>query len=366
MPTKSNFNTLKEKFTELYNHKYDYSKSNYINNRTKICIICPIHGDFYSTTYNHLRGTECPSCKPNLNMDNNSFINKSKKIHGNKYDYSLIDYKNNKTKVKIICIKHNHIFQQRPNDHLLGQGCILCKKDKLSSLKKYTKKIFLNKSKEIHGDKYDYSLVKYNGIDNKVNLICPEHGEFKQSPKNHMNGQGCTKCKNNKRLLNHDFINKSKLLHSNKYDYSLVEYKNNKTNIKIICPEHGEFKQKPIIHITGSGCPKCNQSKGEKMIMKFLNKSKILYVYQKKFENCKFKNVLKFDFYLPEYNTCIEYDGQQHFKINKFFGGEKEFKKTKIRDEIKNNFCEKNNISILRIPFDEFNNIDNILETNLK
>ena len=199
MPNKLNFNHLKNKFSKIFNNKYDYTKSIYVNNRTKICIICPIHGYFHITPYNHLRGSECPSCKSNLNMDNKSFINKAKKIHSSLYDYSLVVYKNNKTKVKIKCNKHNNIFEQRPNDHLLGQGCPLCKKEKLSILNKFTNDIFIKKSKEIHNDIYDYSLVKYSGINNKVEIICKEHGIFNQLPKNHLLGQGCPKCKNKKK-----------------------------------------------------------------------------------------------------------------------------------------------------------------------
>ena len=297
------------------------------------------------------------------------FIETSNKKHHNKYDYSLVEYKNNKTKVIISCPKHG-IFKQRPNEHMSGQGCPGCKKDKLSELRKFTNSNFLNFAKNIHGEKYDYSLVKYNGTDIKVKIICDKHGVFEQRPHNHLKGQGCPICNienlaNDKRLLVNDVINISSDIHNNKYDYSLVDYKNNKTKIKIICPIHGEFKQSPIIHMIGSGCPKCNTSKGEKNIIKYLTKNKINYIHQKTFDGCKYKNKLHFDFYLPEFNLAIEFDGEQHFNPIDFFGGIKEFEKLNIKDSIKNNFCIKNDIYLLRVPYYKIDDIELILNNKL-
>ena len=155
---------------------------------------------------------------------------------------------------------------------------------------------------------------------------------FEQRPHNHLKGQGCPVCNiedlaNTKRLSTKEVIKLSSKIHDNKYDYSLLIYKNNKTKIKIICPIHGEFLQSPIIHMIGSGCPKCNTSKGESKIVKYLNDNQIDYLHQKTFDECKYKNKLRFDFYLPKYNLAIEYDGEQHFNCNEFFGGIEEFEK---------------------------------------
>jgi len=298
------------------------------------------------------------------------FIKKSNIIHKNKYDYSLVNYINNKTKVDIICNEHG-IFKQRPNEHMLGQGCPKCKGDKLSELRKITNTDFIIKAENIHGKKYNYVFCKYKGTDIKINIFCYKHGIFEQTPHKHLKGQGCPICNienlaNNKRLSIDKLIKISSFVHNNKYDYSLVNYKNNKTKIKIICPVHGEFKQNPSIHMAGSGCPKCKQSNGEKVIINYLNENKIKYFYQKTFEECKYKNKLKFDFYLPELNTIIEFDGQQHFKPNNFFGGIDEFKKLNIKDSIKNNFCIKNGIYLLRIPYYNIDSIELILNNKLK
>jgi len=285
-----------------YKDKYDYSLVEYKNNRTNVKIICKKHNFIYEVKpINHLNNSECPLCNTKQNMNNDIFILKSKKIHNNKYDYDLVDYKNNKTKIKIICLKHG-IFEQRPNDHLNGQGCPECKKIKLSNLKKMTKETFVMKSNLIHENIYDYSLSEYNGYDIKIKIKCKKHGYFYQTPHRHLNGQGC---------------------------------------------------------------PSCKMSYGEKKIENYLKKFKIDYIYQHKFIDCLSpkKNYLFFDFYLPKYNVCIEYDGEQHYKMMEIFGGEKRFHLQKEYDEIKNKYCTKNHIKLIRISYKD--NVLNKLNTFL-
>jgi hypothetical protein len=160
------------------------------------------------------------------------------------------------------------------------------------------------------------------------------------------------------------FIDKSNLIHNGKYDYSNGEYINMYTKIIIKCPFHGFFKQRPMDHINSKqGCPICSESKGEKEIMKYLKIHNIEYVSQKTFEGCKNKKLLHFDFYLSEYNICIEYDGEQHFRSCEIFGGEEKFKKLKFLDNIKNEFCEKNKILLLRIKYTD--NIEDVLDKKL-
>jgi len=156
-----------------------------------------------------------------------------------------------------------------------------------------------------------------------------------------------------KKLTTKEIVERAKNIHSNKYDYSLVNYKNNETKIKIICKEHGEFEQTPNSHLNRSGCPICNESKGEREIKNLLNNNNILFETQKKFGKCKYKRILPFDFYLPKDNLCIEFDGEQHFKPIKHWGGQKDFKYRKKLDNIKNNFCKDNNIKLIRIKYNE-------------
>ena len=166
-----------------------------------------------------------------------------------------------------------------------------------------------------------------------------------------------------KRKTLNQFIGDANLIHNNTYDYSLVEYINSKTKIKIICPKHGIFEQTPNSHLSNQGCPTCNESRGEKKIRTFLNENKINFHQEKMFDDCKNIKCLRFDFYLPNKNILIEFDGIQHFKPKKHFGDEIGFKTIKFNDEIKNDYAKNKNIKLIRINYWE--NIEKILFNKL-
>jgi len=285
------------------------------------------------------------------------FIQKAKLIHGNKYDYSKVDYINNYTKVCIICSEHGE-FWQKPTMHIFRQN----KCPKCSNNCKLTIENFIQKAKLIHGNKYDYSKIEYiSNNTTKINIICPIHKIFTQKILVHLRGHGCPKCKKLYSPTTNEFIQNAKLIHNNKYDYSKVNYINNKTKVCIICPEHGEFWQKPNNHLTDQGCFKCKNSKGEKIIHEWLKDNNILFETQKIFKNCKHLRSLPFDFYISSLNTCIEYDGLQHFKSIKCWGGIKALQKIQLHDNIKNQYCKINNIYLIRIHYTNIKNIKNLL-----
>jgi hypothetical protein len=246
-------------------------------------------------------------------------------------------------------------------------------------MRRLTTEEFIKKSKEIHGEKYDYSKTIY-GKGNKENvvIICSVHGEFYQKPIYHLCGEGCSSCgiersKNLQKNGVKDFIKNSIKIHGNLYDYSKINYVNAHTKISILCRKHGEFQQKPNNHLNGRGCPKCNLSKAELKIIKFLEINNIEYASQKKFNNCvnpKTNRPLKFDFYIPSKNLLIEYDGSQHFKIGCCLGGyvndTKDLKTVQYRDKLKTQYARQNDIKLLRIKFTRFNQIDKILKSVLK
>ena len=218
---------------EIHGYVYDYSKVDYLNNYTKVCIICPIHGKFLQSPAVHLRGCGCPDC--NMRRSNTeNFIKKAKEMHCNKYDYSKVEYVNARTKVRIICPIHGE-FEQTPVNHLMGSGCPRCGKTALSNTNE-----FIRKAKIVHGDKYDYSKVNYTDSQTKVCIICPKHGEFLQTPASHLSGHGCSKCAfeiNTKRQSNNTkrIIKNTKKVHTDKY-------KNISSITKMsICLEHREF-----------------------------------------------------------------------------------------------------------------------------
>lgn len=340
---------------KIHGDKYDYTLVYYINCKTKIKIICPIHGVFEQIPINHLRGAICKKCSTEITskkrlLSDNEFIKKSKKIHNDKYDYSLINYKGYHKKVKIICTIHGE-FEQTPSHHLRGGGCPKCKFDKLSSLYSRDQNEFINLSKKIHNNKYDYSLVNYKNDITKIKIICPIHGEFKQTPNKHLMGRGCQKCGGTSLKTTEEFIKDCKKIHNNKYDYSLVNYINGSTRVKIICSKHGIFNKKPTKHLGGQGCPKCKESNGESKIRRLLEEKGINYNFQKAFEDCVYDKPLKFDFYIPKKNIAIEFDGIQHFEPIEFFGGKKRFKVQQEVDKIKTNYCKDNNIKLIRISY---------------
>jgi very-short-patch-repair endonuclease len=276
------------------------------------------------------------------------FINKLKDIHNNLYEYDIkvgqkIKY------IDIICKIHGK-FTQKLCHHIKGSGCPEC-----SSNKKYTKESIIKKANIVHNNKYKYIISDIKNAHSEIIIICPIHGEFKQTISNHINQKnGCPICKKENRFLSkEEFIKKANIVHNFKYNYDNVIYIDNKTYVNINCPIHGMFNQKPSKHLLGQGCPHCNKSKGEIFIRNYLIENNIKFEEQKMFNKCKNIRKLKFDFYLPELNICIEYDGKQHYEISDYFGGFDKLEKQIIRDKIKTKYCLDNIIKLIRIRYDE-------------
>lgn len=328
------FEQFVEEANTVHNNKYDYSRSEYFNTKIKIFIICPKHGEFWQTPNSHLMGHGCPRCynekiSERITKTTEKFIKDAKKKHGNKYDYSRVEYVDYKTKVCIICPIHGE-FWQKAADHLI-RGCRSCSC-------RYTTQEFIKKTREIHDNKYDYSKVEYKKAHEKVCIICPIHGEFWQKAYLHLQGYGCDVCGGSKKLTTQEFIEKANLVHNNKYDYSKVKYINNRVKVEIICKKHGEFWQTPSDHLQNCGCPACNKSYGEKLISFLLEKNGLEFETQKTFDDCRNINPLPFDFYLPYYNLLIEYDGIQHYDKNSYFWEETLEKRDEIKNKFcKNN-----------------------------
>lgn len=298
MTKKKTIEQFIEEANIVHNFKYDYSKAEYINNRTNLIITCPIHGDFKQSPTNHLNGSGCPIC----GLKNRNTISPFK---GQK----LLTY-------------------NRPT--------------------KLTTEDFINKAKEVHGDKYDYSKVEYINSKIDVDIICKKHGLFHQKPYKHLQGQGCRLCAIEKDSLNklkttEEFIYEANKIHNNKYDYSKAIYNGNRTKLTIICPIHGEFEQCPNNHLEGKGCPYCNESHLERIVRNFLIENKIDFETQKKFE---WLGLMSFDFYLPKHNMVIECQGKQHFGLGGW-NSEYDFEETYDRDIRKFKKAIENNVKLL-------------------
>jgi len=246
-----------DKFIEdaksVHGDKYDYSKTEYVGAASKVIIICPIHGEFEQLAEKHTRGNGCAKCSVDRQRDGiDRFLEKAKSMHGDKYDYSKVEYVNTDTKVTIICPKHGE-FLQAPNSHY-KHGCMQCRVDG----SRYSKEEFVKISSGIHQNKYDYSESIYTLGKNKITIICPVHGKFLQSATEHMNGKGCKKCYHERNVLTQDtFLEKAKNIHGDKYDYSFAKYNGGKTPVVLVCKKHGKFEQKARLHLVGHGCPIC-------------------------------------------------------------------------------------------------------------
>lgn len=361
-----------KKANTRHNNKYDYTLVEYINNKVPIVIVCKIHGEFLQRPDCHLRKNPqgCPKCankkpkeinKENLDKEFEKLKNKSVLIHDNKYDYSKTKYLNKFIPITIMCPIHRE-FNQSMEIHSKGHGCKKCGYELSSNKKKQNKENLIIKLNNIHSNKYDYTILEYSNNLSNVDIICKKHGKFTQILKNHISGMGCSKCSNNNKFNKQHFLDRSKEVHQGKYEYNLPETFNNLTKIEITCKKHGIFIQKISNHLNNQqGCPSCSNSKGEIQIENILNKYNIQYEKEKKFEECKNRNKLRFDFFLPKHNMCIEFDGIQHEKPIEKFGGIEYFNYIKLTDQIKNTFCIDNNIKLIRIKYKEYKNIENII-----
>lgn len=297
------------------------------------------------------------------------FINKANKIHNNKFDYSKItEFRGVMEKYEVICPEHGSWFVSLDNHINKKSSCPKCKG------RNRTKEDWIKECKKIHGEKYDYSLFpeKMKNTSEKISIICREHGLFLKELNNHIyqNQQGCPNCaKYGRKSLTFEQIQQKILDLKNKdYEYNWESYKGYYEKLEIKCPKHGWFEQQINNHLFGQKCPKCLRSIGEEKIAKFLNNLGIIYEVQKTFEGCinpKTNYKLKFDFYIPSTNTCVEYDGELHTQSVKFFGGNESLKECQFKDKIKTKYCKNNNIELLRISYLEFKNIDQILENKL-
>ena len=264
---KSRYDTPKiiTKFRKVHGDRYDYSRVEFLNTTTKVKIICKEHGEFKQSPGSHLSGHGCPDCSGRFRYNTSKIISKFIEVHGDKYEYSKVEFTNTSTKVKIICKEHGE-FLQTPSDHRQGYGCPDC----AGNFRYNTAKI-VSAFKKIHGDGYDYSKVNYEGSHIKVKITCKIHGIFEQTPTSHLSGRGCPDCGGRFRYDSDRIILKFREVHGSKYDYSLVEYTRSSNKVKIVCKDHGLFEQSPSNHLKGKGCPICNKGWSKEKIIQFIN-----------------------------------------------------------------------------------------------
>ena len=320
----SNTTDFIEKAKKKQGDAYCYSKVKYINNITKVIIICQMHGEFEQTPAQHLSGSGCQICGKNKQIKTQTkseeqFIIEANNKHNNKYDYSKVKYINTHTNVKIICNSHGE-FQQRPSSHLYGTGCPECASIYQHSLLKSNTDDFITKSLLIHGNNYNYSKVKYINNITKLIIICSTHGEFEQTPAEHLSGCGCKQCgflkiSISKTYTNDEYIEKVKELHKDIYEYTQTEYNGIYNKINVLCKEHGLFNICASNHLRGQGCQKCQNKKQYSILqIKWLNfiqlKNNITIQHAENSNEYQIpKTRFRADGYCKETNTIYEFHG---------------------------------------------------------
>lgn len=334
-----------EKAKKVHGDRYDYSKTDleHKDEKGRVCIICPIHGEFWQRPSGHLSGRECLQCSGYKKKTTDEFISQSKKVHGDKYDYSETEYVDSETKLKIICPIHGE-FWQFPNGHLNGHGCPKCGRVKRDNSCKKDLDYIKERCSSLFGGKYEIVSSDYKGTFSEIEVLCKKHGIFKTTPNRLMSGHGCPICGGNQKLTTEEFIRRANEVHNGKYDYSKTVFEGTNKKVCIICPKHGEFWQFANGHLAGRGCPHCKSSILENEVRNFLEKEGIKYIAQKR---GKWLGKQSLDFYLPDFKTAIECQGSQHFVESEYFGGKKRLKKTVELDKIKRRICNENGVRLL-------------------
>lgn len=429
-----------ERAIKVHGDLYDYSKTVYLGGRNKVEIVCREHGSFHQSVSNHLRGSGCRKCaieRSRYTLE--EYLEKAREFHGDKYDYSNVKYKSLDDKIVIKCREHGE-FEMRAINHILkdgkAQGCRECRLRKRGEKQRSGRAdSIVADFRKVHGDRYDYSKSDYRGLHVDMKITCRVHGVFMARPSNHLSGTNCPSCYSdrlkeegaNNRISNEEFITRAKQRHGELYDYSSTNFTGMHFPITVICREHGEFTQsKALNHLnndlncpvclelemmeiqlsrrttfeeaqkmvyeihrdtieildyskyegteskipfkcnrhpkhgefhsslhsvsSGTGCPVCSMSRGERQILFYLNDRGIKSETQKYFKETGKK---RFDFYLPELNIVIEFNGRQHYESIKAWGGEKGLIRVQESDKIKKHFCIDKGIRFEVIRYDE-------------
>lgn len=339
--------------------KYDYSYAEYCGKDAKVQIICPTHGNFWQAAASHMKGIGCPNCAARARGDKQllgleTFIKKAKEIHGEKYNYSKVKYINNTTKVIIICPKHG-AWEQVPRNHLTGFGCYPCGREDCSQNHLSNTKDFIQKAIKIHKDTYDYSKSKYQAAKENIIIICKKHGQFEQTPMDHLRGCGCQICGrelcDQKRILGTTkFIEKAKQVHKNFYSYEKTDYKNTRQKVIITCHLHNDFLQTPNDHLNGYGCPGCASYKSEEVCRNVFEE---LFGIKFPKRQPRFLKGLELDGFNESLMLAFEYNGIQHYEyITHYHRGDLfRFEYQKERDNEKRGLCDKEGVTLITIPY---------------
>ena len=356
-----------KKSIKRHGNKYIYDNVNYTNNNVKVEIICPLHGSFWQLPRGHVSGSGCPSCgnmksaksrrnRKIKNLSKKEIIERIRKRFGDEYDLSQLLWNRKERTIQVGCKTHG-FFRRNLENFIKSKGCAKC-----NNQAKLDQDDFVRRCTEIFGGKYSYDKTVYDGNRKKVIITCPIHGDFEMIAGQHLKKSECPKCVGVHNHTTEEWVVQVNIVHNNKYTYDKTDYTIGKDKVTITCPLHGDFEQTASTHLSGSGCPTCRSSKGERQISAYFDNKNLIYSQEHTFEDCKHKSYLRYDFYLEDYNLLIEYHGIQHYEAVDFYGGEEQLKHRQKRDIIKEQYAKDNNINLLVIPYTDYDRIEEILD----
>ena len=344
-----------------------------------------IGADYKQKMYNYLKGIDTiPKCFCGNNKKFNSIgigYNKtcslkcahdSQKIsidviklrlfkkHKNNFTYFWETYTILSEKMKMKCNICNTIFHRSPHVHLTAEFCPKCFREYINEKNKITLYEIKKRIFSVHENNFNYCFCNYVNITSKIIIYCNKcKNIFEQRVRDHIEGCGCPECSRINSIVSFaTTLSQFNDTHNYFFEYDESTYVNTSTKMRMICPDHGEFWQSPGSHKRGEGCPACNNSKNEEFITTILKENNIEFTPQKRFNDCRNKRPLPFDFYIPELNICIEYDGEQHYHP---IYGQEQLEITQFHDKIKNDYCFVKEIKLIRIPYWDQTNINEIL-----
>ena len=336
----------------------------YINGKTNIKCRCKkCEHEWTNQPRNLLQGSGCPKCAGNIKLTHKEFMEKFYKQNPHAQDIEVVGtYINSQTKILCRCKIDGYEWEVIPYSLLRGYGCPKC-----GGSLQLTHEEFINRIHQVNTD--IEILGTYIDAKTKIKCKCKKcNYEWKSLPGNLLQGHGCPKCVGREKTQE-EFVNRLQQVNPDIEVLGTYEGAFNKIKCKCKICEH-EWEAMPTNLLRGSGCSKCKITKGEKRITQYLDNLGINYIYNTGY----FKDLvgtggglLRPDFIIPSLNIWIEYDGEQHFKPTNFNGAMSEqqiqdtFKKVQQNDQIKNQYAKDNNWILVRIPYTEYDNIEQIL-----
>lgn len=357
---------IKDRLQAIHGTRYIYASEGFGRTNEPVVVTCRIHGAFTQRLDHHLRGSGCPQCgsistaRAKRRRARETFAEKASAVHGGKYGYDSVKYFDARTSVLVTCRLHGP-FSIKPTDHLSGRGCRRCGYESVSAAQSVDREHVLLKYRQVHGDRYDYSMFIYNGAHKKVIILCRVHGPFAATSSDHAAGTGCKECAweklaNERRLTAEQLKHRISQVHGDKYAYDFSGYHNNESKLRITCPHHGEFQQAAGSHLSGRGCPACAAPLGEQVVAAVLDAAQVNYIRQFMHETCRGRTRrLPFDFAIPCQRVLIEFDGVHHSKPVRWSytisdaRADEIFKERQHLDSIKTRWALDNNWRLVRL-----------------